>query len=99
MLPCCFFNFSIRVLTIVSKDTKNDIEIFSLQFFNNPIRSNNSILEGAKTDLELFDLLGRYITGLLSYKGVEKNRIEEYINRKMNNPDPNKKEVNSPCKT
>ena len=31
-------------------------------------------------DKETFNLLGRYITGLLKYKGVEINSINEYIN-------------------
>jgi len=32
-----------------------------------------------KSDPEIFKLLGRYITGLLKYKGVEINTINEYI--------------------
>ncbi len=35
-----------------------------------------------KSDPEIFNLLGRYISGLLEYKGVEINQIKEYIDNR-----------------
>jgi hypothetical protein len=32
-----------------------------------------------QSDPEIFNLLGRYISGLLNYKGVEINKINEYF--------------------
>ncbi len=35
-------------------------------------------------DRELFDVLGRYIAGLMEYRGVEIRRINDYSNERGN---------------